>query len=486
MEPKICTYKVSIFGFFDLKRRTMSIEEMILKLKEKSVIVEELISYVSLKENTKSLIMNAAGDEPLIKVNYALMVNYPYEILKGFSLAMNIFEIEEGVIALKEIDKEAIESLEGNLDLFKDIKLEKIKDVYSLWDKEVLAYEVLKDKTTIEKKEVLVLTPETCLDIYNAIIEDKVSVETFLTIGGAVERSLTAKAPVGLKVKDILVNIGEIKAEDYMILIGGPMTGKIGTKESVITKNTRGIFILPKSKKVCQSRKGEYSSLKKQALSSCSQCKMCTMLCPRYQLGYDIEPHKIMNTLVYGDNYLNMMGVFSCSHCNLCTLYSCPQHLNPMRIIKTLKIKLKEKGLEDVYKLSELSKKNEINEMKKKREQRKVSNKLLKQKLGLIEYDREAPLEQIEFMGNNYYIDLNQKKHMNYKPCIKVGEKVLKGQVIAEHLFKKDENIKIVKNNDFNEKSGDNQELSMKIYSPIKGKVLEISEKYIFIKKGEF
>ncbi|MGL5655560.1 MAG: 4Fe-4S dicluster domain-containing protein [Fusobacteriaceae bacterium] len=477
MEPKISTYRVSIFGFFDLKRRTMSIEEMILKLKEKSIIVEELMSYVSSKENIKSLIMNAAGDEPLIKVNYSLMMDYPYEILKGFSLAMDIFEAEEGVVALKENEKDAAESLEGSLDLFKDVRLEKIKDVFSLWDKEVLAYEVQKDNITQEKKEVLVLTPETCLDIYNAIIDDKVPVDTYLTIGGAVEKTLTVKVPIGLKVKDILVSVGEIKIEDYVILIGGPITGKIGTKESVITKNTKGILIFPKGKKVCQSRKGEYSKLKKQVLSICTQCKMCTMLCPRYQLGYDIQPHKIMSTLMYEANYLDMMGVFSCSHCNLCTLYSCPQDLNPMMIIKNLKIKLQEKGLEDIYKLSELSKNNENSEnkenkeMKRKREQRKVSNKLLKQKLGLTEYDREAPLEQIEFVGNNYYIDLNQKKGMKYIPCIKAGEKVLKGRVIARYSTIKD---------------GDIKELSMALYSPINGKVLEISEKYIFIKKGEF
>ncbi|MGL5232612.1 MAG: hypothetical protein ACRC7W_04705, partial [Fusobacteriaceae bacterium] len=101
----------------------MSIEEMILKLKEKSIIVEELMSYVSSKENIKSLIMNAAGDEPLIKVNYSLMMDYPYEILKGFSLAMDIFEAEEGVVALKENEKDAAESLEGSLDLFKDVRL---------------------------------------------------------------------------------------------------------------------------------------------------------------------------------------------------------------------------------------------------------------------------------------------------------------------------------------------------------------------------
>lgn len=293
----------------------MSIEEMILKLKEKSIITEELISYFSLKKSIKRIVMNAAGDEPLLKVSHTLMINYSYEILKGFSIVLDIFGMKEGVIVLKEIDKEAIDSLEGNLDLFKSMRLEKVKDVYSLWDKEVLINEIFKkgleskQKTTlkfnnvkgevgINDEEILVINIESCFDIFNAIIKGNGITETFLTVGGAIEKSLTIKVPLGLKVKDILANIGEIKTKDYVVLIGGPMRGKIGTKESVITKNTKGILILPKVKKVCQSRKSEYNKLKKQALSVCSQCGMCTKMCPRYQLGYDIQPHKIINSVI--------------------------------------------------------------------------------------------------------------------------------------------------------------------------------------------
>lgn len=482
----------------------MSIEEMILKLKEKSIIVEELIAYFSSKKSIKYIIMNAAGDEPLLKVSHALMTNYPYETLKGFSIVMDIFGMKEGIVALKEINKEAINSFEGDLELFKGIRLEKIKDAYSLWDNEVLAKEILKNRlennrnmqktnlkfdsmkeeAEINKEDILVIDIETCLDIYNAIIKGEVVTETFLTVGGAIEKSLTIKAPLGVKVKDILAKIGEIKVKDYMILIGGPMRGKIGTKESVITKDTKGILILPKFKKVCQSRKGDYSKFKKQALSTCSQCKMCTMLCPRYQLGYDIQPHKIMNTIIYGGDYLNLMGVFSCSQCNLCTLYSCPQDLNPMMIIRNLKIKLKEKGLDKLYESQYLSRYKTI---KTKVNQRGISDKLLKQRLGLVEYDKEAPLEHFEFISNNYYIDLNNRKGIKYSPDVKIGDKVLKGQGIAQYTYNK-----ITKNYEDSECSGDSKKnengevLKIALYSPVSGKVLEISEKYIFIKKGEF
>ena len=63
--------------------------------------------------------------------------------------------------------------------------------------------------------------------------------------------------------------------------------------------------------------------------SSCDQCSYCTELCPRYLLGYHVEPHKVMRSLGFslsGEDFWNQMGLLCCE-CSLCTLYACPEDL---------------------------------------------------------------------------------------------------------------------------------------------------------------
>ena len=33
--------------------------------------------------------------------------------------------------------------------------------------------------------------------------------------------------------------------------------------------------------------------------SACDQCSYCTEFCPRYLLGYDVQPHKVMRSLSF-------------------------------------------------------------------------------------------------------------------------------------------------------------------------------------------
>ncbi|NIP97811.1 MAG: NADH dehydrogenase subunit, partial [Akkermansiaceae bacterium] len=65
--------------------------------------------------------------------------------------------------------------------------------------------------------------------------------------------------------------------------------------------------------------------------SACDQCSYCTEFCPRYLLGYDVQPHKVMRTLGFtasGKHNWSKWADLCCS-CGLCTLYSCPEDLFP-------------------------------------------------------------------------------------------------------------------------------------------------------------
>lgn len=413
-------------------------------------------TYEKLYEGAKYLIMNAAECEPLFKVDQELMVNHTYKVLKGFSIIMETLNIPKGIIALKESYSESIKAIENSVKLFKNIEIKKLKDSYPLGDELVLIYEsigeVIPQGKIPRAKGVIVINVETSLNVYNAV-EEKIPVtETYITVSGNISNPKSFKVPIGIKVKDILDYMNIILGERDRILIGGPMTGRVGNLETIVTKTTKGILIIPENKRVFTAQEENYLHLKKQAFSACSQCQMCTDLCPRYQLGYDIQPHKIMNTVVYGDDYLNLLGVFSCCECNLCTLYSCHQALNPMMIIRNFKDKLKKAGLKPLVK--------EV-QPRKEREYRKVPGKGLKQRLGLVGMDKKAPLSIFKTDCEYFQIPLQQHIGSKSIPIVKLKEKVKIGEVLA--------------------KAGEG--LGVSIHSPVNGDVLEIAEKYILIKR---
>ena len=66
--------------------------------------------------------------------------------------------------------------------------------------------------------------------------------------------------------------------------------------------------------------------------SACDQCSYCTEFCPRYLLGYDVQPHKVMRSLGFTHDGRRTSGISGrelCCACGLCTLYACPEDLYP-------------------------------------------------------------------------------------------------------------------------------------------------------------
>ena len=76
----------------------------------------------------------------------------------------------------------------------------------------------------------------------------------------------------------------------------------------------------------------------------CDQCSLCTELCPRYILGYPIEPHRVMRTLLMSGAAKQQGSLWAqyCCECNICSLVACPESLDPMNICVDAKAILRE------------------------------------------------------------------------------------------------------------------------------------------------
>ena len=101
--------------------------------------------------------------------------------------------------------------------------------------------------------------------------------------------------------------------------------------EECVTKTTGGLIVLPGDHSLIQRKERPEPAMHQIGKSACDQCSYCTELCPRYLLGYDVQPHKVMRSLVFslaGEEFWSEYGLLCCE-CSLCTLYACPEDLYP-------------------------------------------------------------------------------------------------------------------------------------------------------------
>ena len=78
------------------------------------------------------------------------------------------------------------------------------------------------------------------------------------------------------------------------------MTGRICSLNDVVTKTTKALLVLPPTCTPIRKRRNNPKLNIRNAMSVCSQCSMCTSLCPRNLLGQSIKPNEFMRALANG------------------------------------------------------------------------------------------------------------------------------------------------------------------------------------------
>lgn len=208
----------------------------------------------------------------------------------------------------------------------------------------------------------------------------------------------------------------------------GVMMGKYITDlEKPVTKTTGGLIVLPADHDLIQRYTKPLKAMHRIGHSACDQCSYCTELCPRYLLGYDIQPHLVMRSLGFtalGNDLWNKYATLCC-HCGLCTLYSCPEALYPREAC--------EQSIADLRKIGkgkwEGPREVQAHPMK---EGRRVPIKMLMNRLGIAEFEAEATYDDREIKPKEVQILLQQHIGVPAEPVVKVGEVVSAGQLIAQ------------------------------------------------------
>ena len=413
-------------------------------------------AHVKAKSKVEFVLANGAECEPLIHKDYELMLYFPKEITKGLELLIESTKAKKGFFGIKEKNVKAISAISKYLD--GKSKLTKLGDFYPSGDEFELVYEatgrLIPPAGIPLDIGCVVNNVETLYNI--ALADNDIPVtKKFICVAGAVKKPSSFFIPVGTSFKDVIEFAGGTKIKDFGIFVGGVMMGHLTFDlNEVVTKTTAGIIVLPREHYLIKRKNQPEENWHRIGKSACDQCSYCTEFCPRYLLGYQVEPHKVMRSLGFtktGAAVWNQMADLCCS-CGLCTLYACPEDLYPKEACDKAKIEMREAGIKFIQ-----QKPVKVHPIK---EGRLVPLKQLIMKLRLQDYDVEAPFNSEKITVGKVRIPLQQHIGKPAKAIVKKGGVVDEGQLIGKIP---------------------DSELGANIHASISGKVKEVTAESISI-----
>jgi len=413
-------------------------------------------AHVKAKSKVEFVLANGAECEPLIHKDYELMVHFPKEIVNGLELLIESTSAKKGFFGVKEKNVKAISAISSSLT--GKIELTRLGDFYPSGDEFELIYEatgrLIPSAGIPLDIGCVVNNVETLYNISQSEKDIPVT-KKFICVAGVVKKPASFFVPIGTSFKDVIEFVGGTKVKDYGIFVGGVMMGYLtfGLNE-VVTKTTAGLIVLPMDHYLIKRKNQPEQNWHRIGKSACDQCSYCTEFCPRYLLGYQVEPHKVMRSLGFTKTdsaVWNQMAELCCS-CGLCTLYACPEDLYPKEACDKAKTEMRQAGIKFVQ-----QKPVKVHPIK---EGRRVPLKQLIMKLKLQDYDAEAPFNPKEISVGKVKIPLQQHIGKASEATVKKGEAVEERQVIAKIP---------------------DGELGANIHASISGKVKEVTKEFILI-----
>lgn len=385
-------------------------------------------TFVKAAARAEYVIANGAECEPLFHKDAELMTHFPAEILSGMKLMMEATGARRGKFGVKEKNSAAVEAIQSHIG-GAAIDMVLLGDFYPSGDE----YELVPAATGRLIPPAGIALQVGCVvgnveTLYNVHLADCGVPVThkFLSVCGAVREPKSFWAPVGTPFRDLLPLAGSATADDIGIFVNGIMMGTLTFDlDDVVTKNTAGIIVLPRNHYLVSRKDRTLGAMHRIGKSACDQCSYCTEFCPRYLLGYEVMPHKVMRSLGFSTSGADLWNQWAelCCACGLCTLYACPEDLYPKEACDQAKRDMRSAGIKFVQK-----KEVEIHPMK---EGRRVPLSMLRKRLKIEEYERESPFADLGFQPHSVRLKFSQHTGVPARPVVRIGQTVKVGEPVA-------------------------------------------------------
>ena len=414
-------------------------------------------------DKVEQIVVNAAECEPLMMVDHHLLEYHLSEIAEALNVMCDALGAKEVLIGIKGknmhlLDESVVRSFRGTR-----IKIKEIPDVYPAGDEVMLTYEttgkIIPEGALPLAVGVMVVNVETVFNVYKALKNAEPVTEKYITIGGDVPEDITVVVPMGMKIKDLLNSVGYGNLEGKSVVNGGPMMGTlVDIENDVVTKTTKGLLIFPTTHGVIQRMKQPVGVSMKRASAACCNCTMCTDMCPRYLLGYNLEVHKTVRAASHGEvkNTEAFLQNSLCCGCGVCSVIACQQGLFPSKISMEIKGALGKHGLRRENNVQPESAREE-------RISRLISSNKLIDRLGIRRFVKKS-VKKIDtvFTPDTVYIQLKQHVGKPATATVKVGDKVKTGDVVALTAY---------------------EDLGTVMHASINGTVKEVTDRFVIIGK---
>jgi Na+-translocating ferredoxin:NAD+ oxidoreductase subunit C len=281
-------------------------------------------TYVKYNTNNKinTLLINGVECEPYITTDYVLIREYTEELLDTIDAIMEIMNIEECVIAIKEGQSELVEVLERYIGMYPSIRIVEVSDMYPMgWEKYLIkaVLNICYNKLPMEKG-IIVNNIATIYSIYEALKYEKPVIEKLITVTGeGIKKPQNILVKIGTKASDIIDFVGGLtKDKELKLIAGGPMMGKAVASDDLVVNGNLNCLIVT-------------NNLEKNIAINCFRCGKCVKLCPA-KLSPVLIKDNLSNIKMLKDLEPNR-----CVECGLCS-YICPSKIDVREYVKKAKI----------------------------------------------------------------------------------------------------------------------------------------------------
>jgi Na+-translocating ferredoxin:NAD+ oxidoreductase RnfC subunit len=386
-------------------------------------------AHVKLAAKADTVIANGAECEPLLHKDAAVMEHFSTQIVKGMLLSMDALGAKDGIVGIKAKNKHAVEAMRSAC-AGTPVRVHELGDYYPAGDEYDLVYTTtgrLIPPAGIPIQVGCVVNNVETLANIAAAADGQPVIRKTITLAGAVNHPLSLTIPIGTTFREVIEATGGFATPDPVLVIGGLMMGETTENlDAPITKTTTGVVVLPRDHHVIERKLKPPKAQAQIGKSACDQCRYCTEYCPRFLLGYDVQPHAVMRSLAFtatGADYWNQLASLCCA-CGLCTLFACPEELFPKEACDDSKMEMRKKSQKWTGKMDV--------KPHPMREGRRVPIKSLMKRMHIEQYDHPAHLEKVDFEPRRAVVALKQNAGSPNLPRVKAGDRVSAGQPIGE------------------------------------------------------
>jgi Na+-translocating ferredoxin:NAD+ oxidoreductase RnfC subunit len=390
-------------------------------------------THLKFARRAEIVVINGAECEPLLRVDQELLARCTDELLAGIDAVREAAApgaIWLGVKAKHEAIVDRWRRFEG-----RGFKVRPLDDYYPAGDEHILVHEVTGRTVPAggipPDVGVTVINVETLLNVGRAVRGRPVTGK-FVTVNGLVARPATLEVPVGTPLAALVAMAGGLTAREAVLLEGGPMMGKVvGDPGAVVTRTTKALLAVPSWLDLVHRRQADWRVVARRSSSNCEICQRCTDLCPRYLLGHNLEPHKVMRAYAYGGNApptASLAGALYCVECGVCELFACPTGVFPRQVTGSVKEQLLAAGRRPQVDRENGPKPRQY------AGDRRVPFKRLVARLGLAPYDLPAPLSETRWPERTLTVRVPLKPPFGAtcRPVVAAGQLVRAGDVVGE------------------------------------------------------